>query len=92
MQCLCSVSLSHPPLTAVSGSGGEDVPAGRDALPEREAQPMRISGRLHHCHHWQEAAAAAESDGAASGGKLQVQVVLKYLGKQPGVYNECLSH
>ncbi len=65
------VSLSPP--TVVGGSGGEVVPTGRDSLPEGEAEPLRLSGRLHHCHHWQEAAAAAESDGAASGGELQVQ-------------------
>lgn len=58
--------------TAVGSSGGEVVPAGRDPLPEGEAESQRLSGRLHHGHHWQEAAAAAESDGAASGGELQV--------------------
>lgn len=68
-----SVPLSSP--TAVGGSGGEVVPTGRDSLPEGEAEPLRHSGRLHHCHHWQEAAAAAEPDGAASGGELQVQAV-----------------
>lgn len=59
--------------TVVSGSGGEVVPTGRDALPEGKAESLRLSGRFHHCHHWQEAAAVAESDGAASGGELQVQ-------------------
>lgn len=61
--------------TVVGGSGGEVVPTGGDALPEGEAEPLRLSRRLHHCHHRQEVAAAAESDGAASGGELQVQAV-----------------
>lgn len=88
MFVLCPPSLQSPSLTAVGGSGGEGIPTGRDALPEREAELQRLSGRLHDCHHWQEAAAAAESDGAASGGKLQVQVVHKYLGKQHRASNE----
>lgn len=67
---VCRLSLFSR--TAVGGSGGEVVPAGRDPLPEGEAESQRLSGRLHHGHHWQEAAAAAESDGAASGGELQV--------------------
>lgn len=59
--------------TVVSCSGGEVVPTGWDSLPEGKAEPLRLTGRFRHCHHWQEAAAVAESDGAASGGELQVQ-------------------
>lgn len=73
LHCLCSVPLSSP--TVVSGYGGEVVPTGRDKVPEGEAEPLRLSGRFHHCHHWKKAAAAAESDGAAAGGELQVQAV-----------------
>lgn len=74
LQCL-SCACPYPPSTVVTGGGGEDVPSGRDVLSEGEAEPLRLFGRLRHCHHWQEAAAAAESNGAASGGELQVQHV-----------------
>lgn len=74
LQCLSSVPLSF--LIAVDGSGGEVLLTGRDSLPEGEAEPLRLSRRLHHCHHRQEAAAASESDGAATGGELQVGVTV----------------
>lgn len=74
LQCLSSVPLSF--LIAVGGSGGEVLLTGRDSLPEGEAEPLRLSRRLHHCHHRQEAAAASESDGAATGGELQVGVTV----------------
>lgn len=72
-------SVSHPFLSlssAVGRSGGEVLLTGRDSLPEGEAEPLRLSRRLHHCHHRQEAAAASESDGAATGGELQVGVTV----------------
>lgn len=74
LQCLSSVPFSF--LTAVGGSGGEVLLTGRDSLPEGEAEPLRLSRRLHHCHHRQEAAAASKSDGAATGGELQVGVTV----------------
>lgn len=84
---VCPLSLFSR--TAVGGSGGEVVPAGRDPLPEGEAESQRLSGRLHHGHHWQEAAAAAESDGAASGGELQVHT--HTMLHNTDIYIRCLT-
>lgn len=70
LQCLSSFFVLP---TVVSGSGGEVIPTGWGSFPKGKAESQWLSGRFHHCHYWQEAATVAESDGAASGGELQVQ-------------------
>lgn len=72
LSCFVRVLCFCPPPAAVAEFGGEGVHAGRDLLPEGEAELLRLPGRLRLRHHWQEAAAAAKPDGAASGGELQV--------------------
>lgn len=71
---LCSrgPALFLPLPAVVRHHGGEGFPAGGEPLPEGAAESPWLCGRLGHGHHRQEAAATAESDGAAPGGELQV--------------------
>lgn len=75
-QCFSHVFffLFFPPFfsTAFRGSGGEVVAPNGDPFLEREAEPLRLAGHLRYRHHRQEAAAAAESNGAAPRRELPV--------------------